>query len=362
MRDDYIEILNDLIGRDFKNALKLSFRNPGLFAFMAKTLRWQRRAVKMRTANEARGVHVPPLMIMSITNRCNLNCAGCYARKFHGFEEKEMSAQKFERIVSEAQQLGVSIIMLAGGEPLMRSDILEVAQRFPRIIFPVFTNGMLIDEAFVRNIRKRRNLMPVLSIEGHEQETDQRRGAGVYQRVAKAIPKLKNRGIFWGISITVNCQNFEKVTEEAFVQEILRSGCKMIFYVEYVPVAEGTLELTLTEDQKQQLSQLTNRFQDEYPGLFFALPGEEEKFGGCLAAGRGFVHINPAGNLEPCPFAPYSDTNLENISLEEALRSEFLKVIRQNHDKLTETRGGCALWENRAWVQSLLSVDAEVPA
>ena len=70
-------------------------------------------------------------------------------------------------------------------------------------------------------------------------------------------------------------------------------------------------------------------------------------------AGRGFVHVSPEGNLEPCPFAPYSDTNLRDLSLKDALQSELLKEIRQNHEKLTETKGGCALWENREWIDSL---------
>lgn len=75
---------------------------------------------------------------------------------------------------------------------------------------------------------------------------------------------------------------------------------------------------------------------------------------GCLSAGRGFVHINATGDIEPCPFAPYSDINLRDSSLKDALQSEFLKTIRQNHRELSETEGGCALWVKREWVRSLL--------
>jgi MoaA/NifB/PqqE/SkfB family radical SAM enzyme len=97
----------------------------------------------------------------------------------------------------------------------------------------------------------------------------------------------------------------------------------------------------------------------KYPALFIAFPGGEEEMGGCLASGRGFVHISPDGNLEPCPFAPYSDSNLKDMSLKDALDSRFLRKIRQNHHNLKETRGGCALWENRAWVQSLIKDSSE---
>jgi MoaA/NifB/PqqE/SkfB family radical SAM enzyme len=89
--------------------------------------------------------------------------------------------------------------------------------------------------------------------------------------------------------------------------------------------------------------------------VFIVFPGDEEQFGGCLAAGRGFVHIGPDGSLEPCPFAPYSDTSVADVPLKEALASHLLKAIRDNHGELKETRGGCALWRQREWVESLVS-------
>lgn len=95
-------------------------------------------------------------------------------------------------------------------------------------------------------------------------------------------------------------------------------------------------------------------YKEKFPALFIAFPGSEDEMGGCLASGRGFVHISADGSLEPCPFAPYSDSNLKDLTLREALGSEFLKQVRENHDNLKETRGGCALWENRQWVRSLL--------
>ncbi len=95
-------------------------------------------------------------------------------------------------------------------------------------------------------------------------------------------------------------------------------------------------------------------FRSKYQALFIAIPGDEGEIGGCLSAGRGFVHISADGNVEPCPFAPYSDTNLRDSSLKDALQSEFLKAIRQNLYQLHETAGDCALWVKRIWVRSLL--------
>ena len=95
-------------------------------------------------------------------------------------------------------------------------------------------------------------------------------------------------------------------------------------------------------------------FRAKFPALFIAVPGDEEEIGGCLSAGRGFIHISAEGDVEPCPFAPYSDANLRDLSLKDALQSEFLRNIRQNHAQLSETEGGCALWIEREWVRSLL--------
>ncbi|MCL5073057.1 MAG: hypothetical protein M1308_19540, partial [Actinobacteria bacterium] len=101
-------------------------------------------------------------------------------------------------------------------------------------------------------------------------------------------------------------------------------------------------------------------YKSRFPALFIAFPGGEDEMGGCLASGRGFVHISAGGSLEPCPFAPYSDTNLKNLSLKDALNSEFLKKIRESHETLKGTRGGCALWENREWVKSLVNKKGNV--
>jgi MoaA/NifB/PqqE/SkfB family radical SAM enzyme len=124
--------------------------------------------------------------------------------------------------------------------------------------------------------------------------------------------------------------------------------------VEYVPVESGTENWILTEEQNKNLHTILDSYRKKFPALFIGFPGDEEQFGGCLSAGRGFVHISSGGNVEPCPFAPYSDANIESQSLVDALKSELLQKIRDNHEELKETKGGCALWEKRDWVRSLL--------
>jgi MoaA/NifB/PqqE/SkfB family radical SAM enzyme len=127
----------------------------------------------------------------------------------------------------------------------------------------------------------------------------------------------------------------------------------LFFLVEYVPVTEEKEYMALDKIQRIILLQHIKNFRKIHPAIFIGFPGDEEQYGGCLAAGRGFVHVSSDGFLEPCPFAPFSDSDLKKLSLKEALSSEMLKDIRGNHGFLSESAGGCALWANREWVKSL---------
>jgi MoaA/NifB/PqqE/SkfB family radical SAM enzyme len=191
-------------------------------------------------------------------------------------------------------------------------------------------------------------------------DTDARRGKGVSRQARATVERLRAAGVFFGISLTVTSGNLTTVTDPTFVAELMTLGCRLFFFVEYVPVREGTESLVLTEEQRCQLAACTDAMHDRHAGLFIAFPGDEQAYGGCLAAGRGFVHISPSGRVEPCPFAPYADTNVRDVSLLEALQSPFLKTIRESHERLGETQGGCALWAQREWVRSLLATSDAV--
>jgi MoaA/NifB/PqqE/SkfB family radical SAM enzyme len=204
-------------------------------------------------------------------------------------------------------------------------------------------------------LKQQKNVVPVISLEGGEVDTDERRGKGVYQQLQNTVRKLKSQGIFWSVSLTITRSNFAATTSEHFIKNLFQGGCRLFFFVEYTPVREGTEGWLLTSEQRENLLSLRDTFRSRLPALFIAIPGDEEEIGGCLSAGRGFVHVSADGDVEPCPFAPYSDTNLRESCLRDALKSKFLRAIRQSHEELRETEGGCALWTKRAWIRSLLS-------
>jgi MoaA/NifB/PqqE/SkfB family radical SAM enzyme len=356
-KNDYQHLVNSAISELFRDALKITISHPGQALFMLKSLRNQYKAARIRQKCEKQGIPVPPFAIVSVTHHCNLRCKGCYAQSFHPTEtsQAEMDTAKLSETFKQARELGIGIILIAGGEPLVRQDILEVITGFPEIIFPLFTNGLLLNEEKIQLIKKKRNVIPVVSVEGDLVATDERRGLGVFENVMKVFHAMNAQGLFFGVSITLTRNNFQTVTGETFIKLLLALGCKLFFFVEYIPVQQGTENLVLTESQRSEVLGLMASFRSKFSALFIAFPGDEERFGGCLAAGRGFIHINAQGGLEPCPFAPFSDVNLNQLSLKDALQSKLLKTIRDNPEQLKETAGGCALWEKQDWVRSLVA-------
>ena len=351
----YSKPLNTSIVSFYRDAAAVLLRNPRLLCRALRVFLRQRRAARLRVRHESEGSHIPPFLICSVTNRCNLKCAGCYQRLQHPDLSGEIDPKTLDKIFAEAMELGISTILLAGGEPLTHKELLQTAGRYRKLLFPLFTNGLMITDQTIAFLKQHWNILPIFSMEGKQSETDLRRGEGVFKNLKKLLPAMQKNSIFCGLSFTVTAENFDTVTEDKFLQELIADGCRLFFYIEYIPVAEGSDTLVLSEVQREKLVCLMDTLRRKHKAVFITFPGDEEKYGGCLASGRGFVHINAKGDLEPCPFAPYSDTSLKDRSLKEALASDFLKTVRENHDLLQEHNGGCALWENRETVQRLLN-------
>ncbi len=352
-------VLNDSLKIFFRDAVRISLTNPRQAYFFYKTVRRQQKAASFRKHWEKQGILVPPILIFSVTTKCNLHCENCYAQALHPPSNNELSMEKIRDVFSEAKELGVSFFVLAGGEPFLRPGLLELTAEFSDLLFFIFTNGLLIDDKVLKQLRKQKNVVPMVSLEGQAEDTDNRRGEGVYEFLEKMIQRLSRNGIFFGTSLTITRPTFSTLTDYRFIQNLAKAGCKFFLYLEYTPIIEGTGRLVLTREQRKRLMALMYAYHSKVPALFIAVPGHEEEVGGCLAAGRGFVHLTAEGDIEPCPFAPFSDTNVRHLSLKDALQSGFLKVLRQHPEHLQISEGGCCLWKRRTWVKSLMKKDSK---
>lgn len=327
-------------------------------SFLATALPRLKHSASLREENEKNGVHIPAFLISSVASQCNLHCTGCYARAGGACgsanQVSDLSAAEWEKIFQEAAGLGISFCLLAGGEPLLRRDVIEVAARTPEIIFPIFTNGTVADEETIALFDDHRHLIPVLSIEGDLEKTDQRRGSGVYETIEATMCNLQKKRILFGTSVTVTHENMESVLTREFISGLRQKGCGIIFYVEYVPAEKGTEALALGAAEQELLMQRVSHLKDHFDDLaILSFPGDEEAMGGCLASGRGFFHINPHGGAEPCPFSPYSKYNLKESSIKEVLTSSYFHDLQTIALEAGPHTGGCVLFEREQQVLEL---------
>ncbi|MBQ8162561.1 MAG: radical SAM protein [Clostridia bacterium] len=348
------------VERVVKDAVRATLKNPRESAYMAKFALASKAASAKRARAEAQGEHIPPFLIASITSQCNLHCAGCYSRCNHATVDAEpvrqLTGEEWLKIFREADDLGVSFILLAGGEPMLRRDIIEAAGTMQNILFPVFTNGTFIDERYLNLFDRCRNLLPIMSIEGEQGITDARRGEGVYEQLIHNMDEFKKRGLIYGASVTVTTENLHEVTSDSFLQKLSDRGCKAVIFVEFVPVTDDSRELAPGDEERAILKNAVARLREEHPEMvYISFPGDEKSSGGCVAAGRGFFHINSHGGAEPCPFSPYSDINVRDTSLRDAMNSRLFRELRDGGYLLEDHPGGCTLYERRSDVERILA-------
>ena len=342
------------------DALKATLKDPRESAFLLKFAAASKAASKKRRAAEDAGDHIPSYLIASITSACNLHCAGCYSRCNNATVDAEpvqqLSDEEWLRIFDEADELGISFVLLAGGEPLLRRGVIEAAGKKPNILFPILTNGTFIDKRYFELFDRCRNLIPVMSIEGEKEATDARRGAGVYDSLIRNMDEFHCRGLIFGASVTVTTENLREVSSEAFLKKLSDRGCKVVIFVEFVPVSDESKELAPGDEERETLRNEIARLREEHPEMvYISFPGDEKESGGCVAAGRGFFHINSHGGAEPCPFSPYSDINVRDCTLREAMHSPLFTALRSGDILLDDHEGGCVLYEKRAQVEALLA-------
>ena len=347
-----------IMAKAYRNVLTNPLEAKTIFRLQQTFLQSEKRRSAIR---KTEGVDIPPFLICSISTTCNLHCKGCYARA-NGIaadskEEQKptLTPEQWKAIFEEAASLGINFALLAGGEPMMRKDILEEVAKVEDMIFPIFTNGTLIGPSYIEFLKKHLNMIPVISIEGMEHSTDERRGTGMYKRAMMSVEMLHKEDLFFGTSITVTTENFQLVTSDAFVDNLRQLGCKMIIYVEYVPTEPGTEYLAFGEadlNKMETVQQHQKKCFDDM--IIISFPGDEQHMGGCLAAGRGFFHIGPDGSAEPCPFSPFSDSKVTELGIRGALASPLFRKLKEVHLVGGEHSGGCALYEHREEVEAML--------
>ena len=330
--------------------LKTMVLNLGFEAFLngTKTIR------KMR---EKYNCNVPWLILMDPTSACNLHCTGCWAAEYGN--RLNLTFDEMDSVVTQGKELGIYLYMFTGGEPLVRkSDIIKLCEKHNDCAFLSFTNGTLVDEAFCQEMKRVGNLYLAISLEGFEAVNDLRRGDGVYGKVMNAMDLLKKNGLVFGTSICYTSKNTETVTSDEFIQLMVDKGCRYAMYFHYMPVGnDASVELLPTPEQriymKDRIRQIRSLTTGQ--GLFtFDFQNDGEFVGGCIAGGRNYFHINANGDAEPCVFIHYSNCNIHDTTLLDALRSPLFQAYHDNQPFNENMLRPCPMLENAGRIQELV--------
>lgn len=290
---------------------------------------WIVRGGRLRTGLRARGHWPPFFVVISPTMRCNLECTGCYAGLYR--KDGELAEVEVDRLLDECKAMGAYFVVFSGGEPyLLRDSLLRLFRKHRDMFFLTFTNGTLLDEGLVAELARLGNVAPALSLEGYGEETDGRRGAGVYAKVTSAMERLRAHGVIFGISVTYTRQNVDVVTDTRFVEHYANEGAVFAWYFMFMPVgAEPMLDLVPTPEQRVRCGERVAELRRHHPVFLADFWNDGPAIGGCMAGGRRYLHVLNSGRVEPCVFAHFGVDNIRDTTLLEAANSPFFRAIRQ---------------------------------
>jgi MoaA/NifB/PqqE/SkfB family radical SAM enzyme len=299
-------------------------------------------AVRSRLTQQF-GFDLPVLLVISPTMRCPLRCYGCYSAEYE--RSSDMDPALLNRILDEAKALGIYFIVVSGGEPFTYPGIHDIWKKHSDMWFQVYTSGVTLNQAGVQRLAELGNVMPCLSVEGFASETDRRRGAGHFERLMKAFANLRAEGVPFGFSVTTTRENNDLATSDAFIKFYIEQGASVGWYFQYMPIGrEPMLEMMPTPEQRLLRLQRLRELRRQFPMLLADFWNDGPMVGGCIAAGRRYLHINNAGDVEPCVFCQISTDNIREKSLLEILQtSRLFQVIRKRQPHSANTLRPCMI-------------------
>ncbi len=301
------------------------------------------RAIR-RELREKRDLHVPAVLFIAITGSCNLRCPHCYTS---GYKKAHMPMPLAERILSEAYELGVSMIVVTGGEPLLHRDFFSLPPKMADVPFLIFTNGLRTPD-FLASGAASPNMLWAVSVDGPRAENDARRGEGTFDAACEAIAALRSRGLPFGFSATISTDNIAGAMTPEFIAMMAKKGCRSGFFIEQIP---GPL---CEPSMGEQISERLAPCRDGSPIPILGFPADEIRYGGCQAGGSGIAHISPEGFLEPCPAAHIAADSLCDVPLATAFANPFFKEFRKLKEKFSTDVESCTYDEHGEEIRSAL--------
>lgn len=290
--------------------------------------------------------NIPWTILLDPTSACNLHCTGCWAAEYGN--RLNLSLDEIDSIITQGKELGIYMYIYTGGEPLVRKkDIIKICEKHNDCVFLAFTNSTLIDDAFAKEMLRVKNFVPAISIEGNEFVTDDRRGQGVYQKVLKAMKILKDNKLPFGVSCCYTSVNYDSISSEEFIDNLINFGAKFAWFFHYMPVGNNAvLDLLPNPSQRETVYHRIRNYRSSKAIFTLDFQNDGEYVGGCIAGGRNYFHINPNGDMEPCVFIHYSDSNIREKTILEALQSPLFQAYKKGQPFNTNHLRPCPMLEN----------------
>ena len=310
---------------------------------------------KQEEYREKYGCNIPWTILLDPTSACNLHCTGCWAAEYGN--KLNLTYDEIDDIIRQGKELGVYMYIYTGGEPLVRkNDLIKLCEKHSDCVFLCFTNATLIDEAFADEMLRVGNFVPAISLEGFEEATDGRRGNGVFKKVTKAIELLRQKKLLFGISACYTSANFESITSEEFFDNLIDMGAYFIWYFHYMPVGnDASPELLPTPEQRKETYRRIRHYRETKPLFAMDFQNDAEYVGGCIAGGRRYFHINANGDIDPCVFIHYSDSNIREKTILEALQSPMMMAYHDGQPFNENMLQPCPMLENPEKIKGMVA-------
>lgn len=307
---------------------------------------------------EKLGINVPWIILFDPTSACNLHCTGCWASEYS--RTCNLTYEQMDKLVTEGKELGCRAYAMTGGEPMVRKkDIIRLCEKHYDCGFMIFTNGTLVDQQFCDDMRRCKNIVLAMSVEGLEHATDARRGEGVFQKVMDAMALLRKNGLVYGTSICYTSENYKAVTSDEFYDFLIDRGVTFSWYFHYMPIGmDAAVELIPTPEQREymyhRIREIRN-WEGGKPIFCMDFQNDGEFVHGCIAGGKHYCHVNPNGDVEPCVFIHYSGANIKEKSLLECLQQPLFRAYRDGQPFNKNYLQPCPMLENPEKLQEIIN-------
>ena len=320
------------------------------FVVDANMLAWP----KQEAMRDQYHCNIPWAILLDPTSACNLRCTGCWAAEYG--HKQNLTYEEIDSIINQGVKLGTHVYIYTGGEPLVRKhDLINLCEAHPDCAFLSFTNATLIDEEFVQDMIRVANFVPAISVEGFEEATDARRGKGAYAKVSRAMELLRENGLPFGVSCCYTSANASSIASEEFFDWLIEKGALFAWVFTYMPVGVGSpTSLMVRADQREHLYRFIRKMREKKPLFTLDFQNDGEFVGGCIAGGRRYLHINAAGDVEPCVFAHYANVNIRETSLLDALRSPLFMQYYEGQPFNDNLLKPCPILENEGLLADMV--------